>query len=368
MVMVFLLAVIQDAYLWFIFVKGGKPIWNILWWVPTAVMFVLPFMSYISLFIALGLIVVVPKLILTICSLLGRLVGLALPGTVGVMNVAGMVLAVIAVVAIVYGMTLGWRHLVVRDVDIVSPDIPDGFDGYRIVQLSDLHIGTFLRSPGTVDEIVELVNARKPDLIVFTGDLVNVNADEVDGFVAALSRLNARDGVVSILGNHDYCEYRAYVAPDSPAKSLLHVVRKEKEMGWNLLRNEHVILHRGGDSIALIGVENQGQPPFPQRADLPKSMEGLGDGMYKILLSHDPTHWRAEVLPNTDINLTLSGHTHAMQLKIGGFSPSKWKYREWGGLYSEGSRLLHVSTGTGSNVPFRLGAWPEIDVLTLRKR
>ena len=136
----------------------------------------------------------------------------------------------------------------------------------------------------------------------------------------------------------------------------------------NLLMNENRIIHNGCDSIALIGVENDGLPPFPERGDLMKAQKGLPDGIFKILMSHDPTHWHRKVLPDTDIDLTLSGHTHAMQLKIGNFSPSMFVYPEWGGLYTDGARLLYVSTGTGGNIAFRWGAWPEIDVITLKKR
>ena len=139
-------------------------------------------------------------------------------------------------------------------------------------------------------------------------------------------------------------------------------------MGWRLLRDGNVVLRRGGDCMALIGVENTGRPPFPARGDLGKALEGVPAEAFKILLSHDPSHWRSEVLPATDIDLTLSGHTHAVQLRVGGFSPARWVYPEWGGLYREGDRALHVSVGAGGTVPFRLGAWPEITILTLRRR
>lgn len=219
-----------------------------------------------------------------------------------------------------------------------------------------------------VAEIVDKVNAFHPDAIFFTGDLVNSSPKEVSMFIPILAGMKAKDGVFSILGNHDYCEYRSYTAPDSPERNLAELIRTECSMGWTVLLNEHHLLHRDNDSIALIGVENDGEPPFPSRADLRKATRGLDGNIYKILLSHDPSHWRRAVLPDTDIHLTLSGHTHALQLKIGGFSPALWKYPEWGGLYREGARLLHVSTGVGSNVAFRLGAWPEINVIRLHSK
>ena len=137
-------------------------------------------------------------------------------------------------------------------------------------------------------------------------------------------------------------------------------------MGWDLLLNENRVIRRGDDSIAIVGVENDGTPPFPSYADMNKALENLQDETYKVLLSHDPTHWRREILPQSNIDLTLSGHTHAMQLRLAGFSPSMWAYPEWGGTYYDGERALHVNTGTGSNVAFRLGAWPEITVVTLQ--
>ena len=142
----------------------------------------------------------------------------------------------------------------------------------------------------------------------------------------------------------------------------------ERSAGMDLLLNENRIIRHGCDSIALIGVENDGRPPFPERGDLTKAQTGLPSGIFKVLMSHDPTHWRRKVLPDTDIDLTLSGHTHAMQFRIGNFSPSMFLYHEWGGLYSEGERRLFVSTGTGGNIAYRWGAWPEIDVLVLRRK
>ena len=211
------------------------------------------------------------------------------------------------------------------------------------------------------------VNDLHPDLIVFTGDLVNSSADELDNFMEILPQLRAKDGVYSILGNHDYCEYHHYDTPDGARSNLREVIRRERGFGWDVLLNEHRFIHRGTDSIAIIGVENEGKPPFPSFADLPKAMKGVSDDVYKILLSHDPSHWRREVLPETDIQLTLSGHTHAMQLMIGNFSPAQWAYREWGGAYQEDKHMLYVSLGIGGTVPFRFGAWPEINVITLKR-
>lgn len=280
-----------------------------------------------------------------------------------------LVLPVTVVCMVTYGFFFGWRHIVVRSATCRSSLLPSSFDGYRILQLSDIHIGTFLRNRPFVDKLVEVVNAQAADLVVFTGDLVNVSADELIPFQHVLRQIHAPDGVYSIMGNHDYCEYGA-------DKSLRNVVRNqhvlhymEEKMGWHLLRNEHVTISRGnGEAIALIGVENSSRPPFPDYGDLPRAMQGLRQGMFKILLTHDPSHWRREVLGKTDIALTLSGHTHAGQLRIGKFSPARWAYNEWGGKYVEGGSMLHVSLGVGGTVPFRLGAWPGVNVITLRRK
>ena len=270
--------------------------------------------------------------------------------------------------AMLYGFTAGYRKLTVKEFAYRSTRLPQSFDGYRIVQLSDLHLGTLSGHEEVVDEIVERVNALNPDLIVFTGDLVNYRAEEVDAFRSILSRLHAADGVMSIMGNHDYAQYYRHASPADSLADIRRLQQAQREMGWDLLLNEHRLVRRGSDSIAIVGVENDGRPPFPARGDLRKACRGLAPQTFCVLLSHDPTHWRRKVLPETEIDLTLSGHTHGMQFKMGGFSPAAWIYDEWGGAYFEGQRALYVSLGTGQVlVPFRLGAWPEINVITLRR-
>lgn len=264
-----------------------------------------------------------------------------------------------------YGFFFGWRHLIVRRATCTSPLLPKAFDGYKVLQLSDIHIGTYLRNRKFIDKLVRMVNEQHADLIVFTGDLVNVSAEEVIPFQHALSQIKAPDGVFSIMGNHDYCEYVPDPTKRTIEKNQTVLKYLEGKIGWKLLLNEHVLIRRGDSEIALIGVENISRPPFPDYGDLRKAMAGLLRGMFKILLSHDPSHWRRGVLRQTDIALTLSGHTHAGQMRVGRWSPSKAAYQEWGGKYVEGGSMLYVSTGIGGTVPFRLGAWPEINVITL---
>lgn len=360
-----------DYLIWESNIAGTDRWWvDVLWSLPT-VLILVAFVctsnnfyhnTFFRLIFALLLCVVLPKLLFLLLQ-----------------YIVGWQIAVVAAVALIgvfiYGFFFGWRRIVVRTADCTSKLLPECFDGYRILQLSDIHIGTFRADKGFISKLVKMVNDQHPDLIVFTGDLVNVNASELLPFQTTLSQLHAPDGVYSVMGNHDYCEYGQDHSVESHKRKQHILEYLEEKMGWYLLKNQHVAISRMEkkndeqllQTIYLIGVENISKPPFHSFGDLPKAMEGLIPGTFKILLSHDPTHWRRGVLHRTDIALTLSGHTHAGQLKIGSFSPVKWAYNEWGGKYTEGDAMLYVSLGIGGTVPFRFGAWPEINVITLRK-
>ncbi len=275
--------------------------------------------------------------------------------------------AALWIVLMIYGFFFGWRHLVVRSATCASPLLPQAFDGYRVVQLSDIHIGTFLRNRSFVDRLVQMVNAQRPDVVVFTGDLVNVGPRELLPFRQVLSQITAPDGVFAVMGNHDYCEYGDDRSTAAVRRSQTLLQHLERKMGWRVLMNEHATIRRGDASIEVVGVENISRPPFPAYGDLQKALEGTVPGTFKMLLSHDPSHWRRGVLRQTDIALTLSGHTHAGQMSLGRLSPVKWAYNEWGGKYTEAGSMLYVSVGIGGTVPFRFGAWPGIDVITLRR-
>ncbi len=249
-----------------------------------------------------------------------------------------------------------------------SKDLPLSFDGYKIVHLSDLHLGTFRHYPRALHSIVAKVNAEKADLIAFTGDLVNYDSNEINDFRQELSKLKAKDGVISVMGNHDYLMYVSFQDDSANSNHIRHLQNEQKNAGWRLLLNENVSIHRGYDSIYVIGSENDGEKPYPSRGNLPVATKGISKGNFCILLTHDPSQWRKKVLPLTDIQLTLSGHTHAGQLKILGHSISEFKYKEWDGMYYEGKRALLVSPGVGEALmPFRLGAWPNIDVIVLKR-
>lgn len=283
-------------------------------------------------------------------------------------TLTGSLLAVFCAAGIIYGAVWGVRRLEVNHVTFASPRLPQSFDGYKIVQLSDIHLGSWTHQPEVIAELVEKVNAQQPDLILFTGDLVNQQSRELEPFVPLLSQLKARHGVYSVLGNHDYGTYYHWRSAREEAANLALLRRMQAQMGWHLLDNEHVLKYQDTDSIALVGCENDGEPPFSQHADLGKAVAS-SDSLFSILLTHNPTHWRREVLPTTRIDLTLSGHTHAMQSAILGYSLAALRYPEWSGWYHEGHRALYVNIGIGYvGLPFRIGAWPEITVIKLEHK
>lgn len=268
-----------------------------------------------------------------------------------------------------FGYFIGSRHFIVHQHTFYFDDLPEEFDGYRILQFSDLHINTFgLGHVSDVDSIIKLINGQKCDAIVFTGDLVCKNSKELDGYRSKLNQLKAPDGIYSVMGNHDYGTYNHFAKEQDRLDDVVELHRKERSYGWTLLLNDHSLIKRDSSRIAIVGVENDGVPPFPSLGDVPQACKGLEKNDFCILLSHDPTHWRREVLGQTNIQLTLSGHTHAGQFKVFGWSPCQARYPEWSGTYCEGTQILNVSNGIGNSIiPFRFGAWPEVNVITLKK-
>lgn len=260
----------------------------------------------------------------------------------------------------------------VKEITLQFDNLPSQFDGYRMVQFSDLHVGSYAGDTTYVAELVDAINGLDANIIFFTGDLVNRQTDEVLPFVPTLSRLNAPDGVFSILGNHDYGDYKNWESPEAKIQNNLWMAQLQANMGWSLMNNCDTVINRGNQSITLIGVENWGEPPFSQYGKLSTAHPALNDDNFKILLSHNPKHWRGEVLPKSNIDLMLSGHTHAMQIEINLFgtrlSPSAWVYPEWGGIYEENGQILYVNIGIGEvAIPMRIGATPEITLITLKK-
>lgn len=286
----------------------------------------------------------------------------------------GWGLAAIPFASILYSIFKGKYNYKVWKYTLYFDNLPKAFDGYRITQISDIHCGSF----DNYEKIrygVELINSQKSDVILFTGDLVNNLANEVHNWKSLFATLQAPDGVFSIMGNHDYGDYSSWETTEAKQQNLEHLFQLQKQMGWQLLLNEHCYLERNGEKIALIGVENWGHGRFSKYGDLNKAMEGVNTEDFKILMSHDPTHWQEVVLPeNKDIQLTLSGHTHGMQcgIEIPGWlkwSPSQYIYKYWGGMYEEDGKYLNVNRGFGYHAfPGRLGVWPEITVIELKTK
>ncbi len=275
---------------------------------------------------------------------------------------------------ILYGWLIGRNQVAVNHVEIVSEHVPASFDGYRIVHISDMHLRSFKSRGKALEKIVDRVNAENPDLIAFTGDLVTTHPLEISPHADVLGRFRAKDGVVSVMGNHDYCPYNDWSSEQEMLDAVDTVRVWERRLGWKLLDDTHIDIARQGtekvDTISVIGVENiSAMRQFATHGDLQKAMEGTG-GDFRILLSHDPTHWRAEVLGKTDIGLTLSGHTHNAQCRFFGLEPSRLVFRENSGLYSEktayGRQYLYVNDGLGETMfPARIGVPSEITVITL---
>lgn len=287
-------------------------------------------------------------------------------------SVAGGIVALAAFLFIWWGALVNRFRMQVRHVEIDIPELPVAFDGLRIVQFSDLHTGTYGTDTTYVSRVVERINSLDPDLIVFTGDIVNRHTDELAPFVGPLSRLDAPMGVYSIMGNHDYGDYSDWPSEQAKEQNLRQLHAMQAAMGWHLLLNDHKMLRIGADSVALIGVENVGDPPFRCYGSLERSYPTLSDSVTKLLLSHNPAHWTGDIAANDSIRvaLTLSGHTHAMQMEVADISPAVLRYPTWGGLYSDpqAAHQLYVNIGMGTvGMPMRLGATPEITLITLRR-
>ena len=284
----------------------------------------------------------------------------------------GLIMAAVPFTSILYGMAKGRFNFRLTMEKLSFSNLPNTFNGFKIVQLSDIHIGSFHKNESHVKKAIELVNEQNPDLILFTGDLVNNFTEELNGWIPILSKLKAKYGKYSVLGNHDYGDYFEWKNEAEKAQNFNDLKKVHEDIGFRLLLNENDEIELSNSKIAIIGVENWGLPPFPQYGNLKEAMNGSSELPFKILMSHDPSHWDAEVLEKTDIDLTLSGHTHGMQfgIEIGNvkWSPVKYKYPRWAGLYKEKNQFLYVNRGFGYiGFPGRVGMPPEITVLELIK-
>ncbi len=419
-IMLFVVSILVDFYIWTDIRQGrSKHRWawsnayaisSFLLWIFLGVTIALPRRGLdgeiyaVMWMLTVYLSIYIPKLLYCIFSILGRIPLLFRGKRWKWLNYVGGATAVIGFALVWHGILYTRTHTQIINLTVESDRLPDNFNGYRIVQISDLHLGTWGTETRFLSDFVNTINNLKPDLIVFTGDIVNQKSDELKPFEKILSKLEATDGVYSILGNHDYGDYVDWPSAEAKTANLANLKRIQKEAGWKMLNNEHtfIVKTKEGrrDSIALIGVENWGEPPFGKYGDLQKAYpsdkkHNLRDTNFKILLTHNPEHWVQEVRKRTNIDLSLSGHTHAMQASFDAFgkrySPASLRYPTWGGFYTENGigeiedfgnpdttgglernldkPSLYVNIGAGEvAMPFRIGASnPEITLITLKK-
>ncbi len=285
-----------------------------------------------------------------------------------------LTIAAIPFTSLLFGMYKGKYNYKVLSYDLFFDDLPEAFDGFQITHISDIHSGSF-DDKIKVQYGIDLINEQKSDVILFTGDLVNNLANEMIPWKEAFSSLHAKEGVYSVLGNHDYGEYVNWNSNQEKFTNFEAVKSVQKEMGWNLLLDQSHFFERNGEKIALIGVENWGEGGFKKAGDLDKAVSNVSNQTFKILMSHDPSHWKAKVKDDLrTFHLTLSGHTHGMQFGIeipGWFkwSPVKYRYEHWAGIYEESGKYINVNRGFGFiGYPGRVGIWPEISVITLKRK
>ncbi len=383
----FLLILLPDLYLDQHYWRHRFPTWRrLLYWVPSAVMVAYtihlmneknfipdnPNVVYIYLLL-LGLIVI-PKAVYVLCSITGLTLSKIFHKKSSTRpaknygNLVGLLAVPIVWYIVLYGSFIGFQKLEVNHHTYASPDLPQAFDGYRIVIFSDAHVGSYAGDKQWIlQKAIDSINAQRPDMIVFTGDLQNTQPSDLYQHRDLLAQLKAKDGVYSVLGNHDYAQY---VALDQAGKvaNCRETISLQRQMGWTLLRNEHHIIERGKQHIVIAGMENDGDGKhFPQKGNIGKTL-GKSKDDFIIMLEHDPSSWRRKIIPDGRAQLTLSGHTHNAQFSIFGWSPISMTGKETNGWYEEDGQSLFVTAGVGGLIPFRFGATGEIVVLTLRRK
>lgn len=379
-----ILFLVPDRYIYRNYLRDAPLVWRVLFFLPTVLglLTTVLLLCYVlsnvitNVYLVALLCFTFPKMVFMGFSLIAKQLENRSVKVCTYVNRLGVAVACVVSVMALYGITFGWKQLDTEYVDLYFDNLPESFDGYRIAHLSDLHLGTYGGKTAFVEKVVQRVNEEHPDLIVFTGDIVNVNSDEMTPFVPVLSQLEATDGVFSVFGNHDYCRYSSKDKRSNIRKECRKVVGMERSMGWKVLLNESAVLNRGGERIAVAGIEYMGKSVFLQNYNLKAALAGVtdygsikcDDDLFTIFLSHTPSQWELEILPNTHIPLMLSGHTHAAQFKFGRWSPSSWLYKEWSGLYQLGNQQLYISEGLGGTLPFRFGCRPQVIMLTLHRK
>lgn len=285
---------------------------------------------------------------------------------------SSLVVTAVPALTMGYGIISGAHDYRIRRKTVYLKNLPSSFDGLRLAQISDIHSGSFFNKTA-VKGGIEMLLSEKPDLVFFTGDLVNDRADEVKDYQDIFSEVKAPLGVFSTLGNHDYGDYANWQSAEAKRKNLQNLIQVHKQMGWDLLMNENRFIQQGNDKIAILGIENWGTGGFAKYGKLDQAYNGTEDAQVKLLLSHDPSHWDAQVRQEyKDIDIMFAGHTHGMQfgIEIGDFkwSPVQYRYKQWAGLYQQAEQYLYVNRGYGYLVfPGRIGILPEITIMELKK-
>ena len=330
-----------------------------------------PNILYIYLLL-LGLIAI-PKLVYMLCSITGLTFSKLIhrksskhPAK-NYGNLIGLVCVPVIWYIVLYGSFIGFNKVEVNRQTFTSPDLPKAFDGYKVVLFSDAHVGSYTaRNEHILKKAIELINAQHPDMIVYTGDIQNTQPQDIYRHMDVLSSLRAKDGIYSILGNHDYGDYICGNTAKKVA-NMRETMSLEKQMGWTLLMNEHRYIDRGKSHIIIAGMENDGDGiRFPQKGNIKKALKGINDDDFILMLEHDPSSWRRRIIPDGRAQLTLSGHTHKMQFALFDWCPMSLTGKEVNGWYTEDEQTLFVTAGLGGLIPFRFGAPGEIAVITLK--
>ena len=317
------------------------------------------------------MLIYIPKLIYILFHFLNYLLNLVLREKIYLIRYAGVLVAMFSIILMAHGAFVNPKNPQLRTVEVPIQNLPEAFHNYKIVHISDIHLGSWGSNHSYFEPAIKLINEQEADLLIFSGDMVNNYQEEMRGWAPLFQQLKARGGKYAVLGNHDYGDYSEWDTPEHKAANLDSVKYYLKEFGFTLLLNEFTALQKDSSTLELLGVENWGKPPFPKYGNLEKTMQGTTPGAPKILISHDPSHWKGEILNHPDIALTLAGHTHAAQLAFNWYgrmvSPSSWIYKEWDGLYQEGSQYLYITRGLGFiGIPVRIGvARPEVTLIKL---
>lgn len=376
-----LIIVLSDLYIDMHYFRKRYPIgwWQrLLWWLPSIGMVIYTCamasirdfapnnLTWLNTYIFLLGLLVGPKAIFALISFLGSIIRKYIIRTNRNWgHYIGILFGCFAVGIFIYGLTYGVSNIQVKHVDLYFKDLPKSFDGYRIVHVSDLHLGTFngWRSKILKAEMDSIVK-QKANLICFTGDLQNIRPEEIEKMASVIRQ--PMKGTISVLGNHDYTEYIKGDAKEKAAQETRLVNAEKGILGWTLLRNQNTcITTPAKESIYICGTENDGKPPFPNYSDYKKAMKGIDPNSFVIMLQHDPSAWKRSILPKTTAQLTLSGHTHGGQMQIFGWRPTSIRQQEDYGLYEQNGRYLYITAGLGGLVPFRLNMPNEIAVITL---